>query len=107
MSGKNSVRNTEQPGRNGGRLRRGNPGNKGGGRPTSEIRQRCADSFDKHIATAEAILADKDASNGDKIRALDVLGKYAGLQKIEHDNRDATLEDLMREAASDGDGSES
>jgi hypothetical protein len=83
----NSVDNTVQPGKNGGKLRKGNPGNKGGtGRPPAEIRQRCADGFDRHIATAEAILNSPDASNTDKIRALDVLGKYAGLQKIEHEH---------------------
>ena len=83
-----TVENTEANiGRNGNRLKRGNPGNKGGtGRPPAAIRQRCADGFDRHIATAEKILADKNASNGDKIRALDVLGKYAGLQKIEHEH---------------------
>jgi hypothetical protein len=82
----NSVENTV-PGRNGGRLNRGGTkGNRGGGRPPAVIRQRCADGFDRHIATAEAILADKKASNADKIRALDVLGKYAGLQKIEHEH---------------------
>ena len=76
------------PGKNGGRLNRGGTkGNKGGtGRPPAAIRQRCADGFDRHIATAEAILASTDASNADKIRALDVLGKYAGLQKIEHEH---------------------
>jgi hypothetical protein len=82
-----SVDKTVQPGNNGGTLRRGNPGNKGGsGRPPAEIRQRCADGFYRHISKAEQILNAKDASNADKIRALDVLGKYAGLQKIEHEH---------------------
>ena len=98
---------TSVPGRNGGRLlpggKKGHKG--GGGRPTHAIRQRCADGFDRHIETAEAILRDKKASNADKIRALDVLGKYAGLQKIETENHDGTLEDMMRDlAASDGSG---
>ena len=73
-------------GRNGGKLRVGGTNKGGSGRPPAAIRQRCADSFDRHIATAEAILASEHASHADKIRALDVLGKYAGLQKIEHEH---------------------
>jgi len=82
----NSVQNSGPQRDERGRLRGGNPGNKGGGRPPAEIRQRCADGFYRHIGKAEAILNAKDASNADKIRALDVLGKYAGLQKVEHEH---------------------
>jgi hypothetical protein len=39
----------------------------------------CAASFAARITKAEAILDSEDASNADKIRALDLLGKYGGL----------------------------
>jgi hypothetical protein len=97
----NTVDNTvTRPGANGGRLKTGNLGNRGGpGRPPSEIRQLCAEKFYKHVPKAEAILRSKQSSDADKLRALDLLGKYGGLQKIETATRDETLEDLLREAA--------
>lgn len=68
------------PGRNGGRLNRGGTkGNKGGGRPPSEIRDICAQSFVQRIAKAEAIIDGDTSTDGDKLRALDLLGKYGGL----------------------------
>lgn len=46
MSEENSVGNT---GRNGGRLRRGNPGNRGGGRKTLEFKAECARLVDEEV----------------------------------------------------------
>jgi len=55
----------------------GNPGNKGGtGRPTSEIRAKCRGSFDERIKVAEQIADAKESTDSDKLRALDLLGKY-------------------------------
>lgn len=55
-------------------------GHKGGpGRPPAEIRLRCAESFDKHVLVAERILRSKKATNAEKLKALDLLGKYGGL----------------------------
>jgi hypothetical protein len=55
-------------------------GHKGGpGRPTAEIRLRCAGLFDEHVTKAVRFLRSKGASNGDKLKALDLLGKYGGL----------------------------
>lgn len=82
-----------------GRLTGGNPGNKGGGRPPSEIRQRCRGSFYDRIRILEEIAdgtlpltrkctkcghtpkkqEEEDASPpaaADRIRAIDLLGHY-------------------------------
>ena len=96
---------------NGAPLTPGNPGNSGGkkgrsGRPPSIIRQACAKAFDKRIKYLMAVvdgetgpyLQHKDgqimlddagrpircgADVADRLKAMDLLGKYAGLQKIE------------------------
>jgi hypothetical protein len=54
----NSVGNT---GRNGGRLRRGNPGNRGGGRKTLEFKAECARLADEEVLPK---LAQKIADSG-------------------------------------------
>lgn len=106
MSDENSVENSN--------LRRGNPGNRGGkkgrsGRPPGVIRQACAKAFDKRIKYLMAVvdgetgpyLAHKDgqpmlddqgrpircgADVADRLKAMDLLGKYGGLQKVEHEH---------------------
>lgn len=90
----------ENSGRNGGKLRVGNPGNRGGGRPKDKVREACALAFEKRIPALASIADGKveGASVGDRIKAIDTLGKYAGLQKIETENLNTTLDDLMREA---------
>lgn len=72
----------------------GTKGNKGG-RPPTEIRQRCAETFDQFIPKAEAILRSKTASNADKLKALDLLGKYGGLI---HTTNETTVKRPHREA---------
>lgn len=65
----------------------GVPGNKGGtGRPKSEIRARCAGSFDERIKVAEEIIDNPDSSPSDRLRALDILAKYGGLSQVEVEN---------------------
>lgn len=91
------------PQHGGGRLRRGNPGNSGGGRPPSVLRAQLAGSFAQRIKVAEAIADGKpqlflvatevkdrktgkmkwtqqrlkqSPSNADRLRALDMLAKY-------------------------------
>ena len=66
------------PQRHGGALRSGGkPGNRGGtGRPPSVIRERCRGSFEDRIVVLEEIADDAKTSAGDRIRALDLLGKY-------------------------------
>lgn len=52
------------------------------GRPPSEVKKALLRSFDE-LAPELARIARDGASEGDRIRAIDVLGKYAGLQSIE------------------------
>jgi hypothetical protein len=69
----------------------GMPGNKGGtGRPASEVRARCLGSFAERIAVLEEIADSRDSSPSDRRAAVDTLGKYAGLQKVEHTGADDT-----------------
>lgn len=93
---------------NGGRLKRGNPGNRGGsGRPPSEVRAKCLGSFAKRIKIAEQIADSKESSNADRLKALDLLAKYGGLMKVEHSGSDdAPLRftlDMGTALAGDGD----
>jgi hypothetical protein len=65
------------PGRNGGTLRRGNPGNAGGtGQPPSAIREKLRGSFEKRVKVLETIADDKTADACDRIRAVDTMAKY-------------------------------
>jgi hypothetical protein len=55
----------------------GVPGHPGaGGRPPSVLRQRLRGSFEERIPVLEEIADDSDADPQDRIRALDILGKY-------------------------------
>lgn len=70
----------------------GNPGNKGGtGRPKSEVRARCVGAFDARISVAEEILDDPDSTPADRLRALDLLGKYGGLQQVDQTSGDEPI----------------
>ena len=77
------VTTVEQP--HGGALKSGGtPGNAGGlGRPPSAIRTYCRGSFEQRIPILEAI-ADGviEAGPKERIRAIDVLAKYGGVDKI-------------------------
>ena len=65
-------------------LTRGVPGNKGGpGRPRSAIRDLSALAFEQRIPVLEEIADDKKARDGDRIRAVDALGKHGGVAKEE------------------------
>ena len=52
------------------------PGAPNAGRPPSVIRERCRGSFEDRIVVLEEIADDPKANAGDRIRALDLLGKY-------------------------------
>lgn len=81
-----------QPGANGGQLLVGNPGNKGGtGKPKSEVRERCVGSFDERIPILEQIANDVNANPADRLKAIDLLGKYGGLQQVDQTSGDKPL----------------
>lgn len=64
------------PGRNGGTLRRGGINRGGPGRPPSAIRAACREDFDNLRPLLGKIAKRKSSKNADRIRAIDVLGKY-------------------------------
>jgi hypothetical protein len=65
------------PGNNGGTLQVGNPGNAGGtGRPPSVLRERLRGSLEQRVSVLEAIADDPEVAPQDRIRAIDVMGKY-------------------------------
>jgi hypothetical protein len=55
----------------------GRPGNRGGtGRPPSAMRALLSASFEQRIRILEMIADDRLARVGDRLRAIDILGKY-------------------------------
>lgn len=108
MSQETTSKTTFIPGKNGGRLRNGGTNKGGPGRPKDKVREACALAFEQRIPVLKQI-ADakvKDASVKDRLSAMDLLGKYGGLQKVETETHDTTLEDLMRDLAASDNGSE-
>lgn len=111
-----SEKNPRENPFNGAPLKPGNPGNSGGkkgrsGRTPGVIRQACAKAFDQRIKYLKAVvdgetgdyLRHKDgqimlddmgrpqrcgAEVADRLKAMDLLGKYGGLQKVEHEHDD-------------------
>ncbi|MEG3906210.1 hypothetical protein QUA20_31250 [Microcoleus sp. Pol7_A1] len=72
------MRNTAtQSGRNGGRLKVGNPGNKGGGRIKDELRLELVECFEVGIQKLKLRLFRDSMSTGELVRLVDLLGKYA------------------------------
>ena len=55
----------------------------GGGRPRSLVREAALLAFDERIEVLGAIADDEGAKAGDRVRAIDVLGRHAGLAKDE------------------------
>jgi hypothetical protein len=76
------------PGKNGGRLRNGGTNKGGPGRPKDEVRAACALAFDQRIVRLKKIADGKIEGAGvdQQLKAIDMLAKYAGLQKIEHEH---------------------
>ena len=80
-------RTPTMPGKNGGRLKRGGK-NPNSGRPKELVRAACALAFDRRIPILEQIAdGELEASVGERIKAIDTLAKYAGLQQIEHEHK--------------------
>jgi len=97
MSQENSGENFGEgltPQAHGGALKQGaNFGNKGGGRPKSEIRRACAEAFDSRIPRLLEIM-DEASTPQEYMKALDLLGKYGGLQQIDATSGDNPLQGL-------------
>lgn len=83
---KNSARNSATPGRpfrKGADSRRHVGPKARAGRPPSAIKQAFLNALADSLPVLLAIIASKKSSDADKIRAIDVVGKYAGLQSVD------------------------
>jgi hypothetical protein len=69
----NSVVNSVQPGRNGGTLRRGNEGNRGGGRPPEALRQDIRKAAPAAIRILKRFMRAKDIEPRLVLRAAEFI----------------------------------
>ncbi len=76
---KSAVGRPFEPGRDPRRGRGPRPGAQNAGRPPSAVRAACRDAFARRIPILEAIADNSTSAPGDRLRALDLLGRYAGL----------------------------
>lgn len=78
-AGKTARRPRRVPQPNGSALYSGGvPGNAGGtGRPSSELRARLRGMLDERVTVLEEIASRGDASDGDRIRAIDTMLRYS------------------------------
>lgn len=82
----------------------GNPGNKGGpGRPKSEVVAACRQGFDERIPILTQIAEDPNASQSDRLKAIDLLGKYGQLQHIEINSTGSMTVKVVFEEAEESD----
>jgi hypothetical protein len=82
------------PGRNGGTLRRGGNKTPGPGRPPSVIREHAREGFADLIPSLKRIAGDKETSTTDRLRAIDLLGKYGlgtTVTETDTEGRDVTV----------------
>jgi hypothetical protein len=77
VTGKVTGQLIPQP--HGGALRHGGPGGGGSGRPPSAIRELVRGSFEERFRILESIADDPDADRSDRLKAVDLLGKYGGI----------------------------
>ncbi len=77
----------------------GVPGHRGGtGRPPSAIRERCRGGFDRRIRVLEEIADDPLMPTRDRIRAIDLLGKYGlGTHQEKPEEEDRQIVFVVRE----------
>lgn len=61
------------------------------GRPSSEVRDRCKGSFWERIKVAEEIIDNPESMPSDRLRGLDLLGKYGGLTQVDVTSGDQPL----------------
>lgn len=69
--------------KHGGALRTGGKPGNNGGRPRSAVRAASQLAFEQRIPVLESIADNAKAKDGDRIRAVDALGKHAGISKEE------------------------
>lgn len=94
--GENTVNNTvRREVRNGGSFITGNPGNKGGtGRPKSEVRAALAQAFDKRIPLLESIADNESLPESERMKAMEMMGKYGGLQQVDQTSGDERINSI-------------
>jgi hypothetical protein len=63
----------------GGALRNGGTNKGGTGRPPTAIREAFAVALDERLQVLQAIADNPEVAPGDRIRAVDVIGKYSGV----------------------------
>ena len=82
-SGKNSGPRLVEQEHGGALLSGGVRGNRGGpGRPPSAIREAAQQGFVDGLPVLRAIRDNEDERASDRIRAVEVMGKYGGVDKI-------------------------
>lgn len=66
-----------QSGRNGGRLKVGNPGNRGGGRIKESLRVELVQCFETGVEKLRQRMYHQSTTTGELVRLVDFMGKYA------------------------------
>jgi len=79
----------------GGALYRGGLRGNGGGRPPSALRAKLRGSFEKRLKVLEEIADNRKAQPADRIRAIDLLGKY-GIGQLRELSVEAVREKVRR-----------
>lgn len=55
----------------------------GPGRPASEVVAACREAFARRIPLLEQFAADENLSSSERMKAIELLGKYGGLARVE------------------------
>lgn len=76
MLEENTVKNTVRAARNGGSLKTGNPGNRGGGRRPDHLRALARETLGRGLALLDERLADPALSTSELLKAVDLLMRY-------------------------------
>lgn len=87
-----------QAGRNGGRLKVGNPGNKGGGRIKEELRSELVECFELGLQKLKLRIHRDGMSTGELVRLVDLMGKYAYPVLLEEEPSEVDLSMLSDSA---------
>ena len=76
-------------------LRNGGTNKGGTGRPKSEIRAAAAAGFDKALPVLTSIVAGEapyPVTPAEMLKAIDLLGKYGGLQQVDQTSNDQPIQ---------------